>query len=67
MQGKIASKNDEKGFGFIAVEGQEKNVFFHSTSLQEGTSFEALQVGDMVSFESEDSEKGPRATKVEKL
>ena len=66
MQGTIRSKNEEKMFGFITPEGGAKDVFFH-TSAVVGCTFQDLKVGDMVSFDSQDSEKGPRATKVEKM
>ncbi|MEI7741449.1 MAG: cold shock domain-containing protein [bacterium] len=62
MQG-IIKRLTDKGFGFITPEGQEKDIFFHSTSVQ-GTTFDALKVGDKVSFETEESEKGPRAVNV---
>ncbi|MFA5935316.1 MAG: cold shock domain-containing protein [Patescibacteria group bacterium] len=65
MQGKIRSKNDEKGFGFITVEGQEKDTFFHKSALV-GMTFEEIQLDDMVSFDTEDSEKGPRAVNVQR-
>ncbi len=54
----------EKGFGFITVEGQEKEIFFHSSALV-GVTFDQLAVGNTVSFETEDSEKGPRAVNVQ--
>ncbi|MFH1430133.1 MAG: cold shock domain-containing protein [Candidatus Uhrbacteria bacterium] len=55
----------EQGFGFISQEGEEKDVFFHSSSLV-GVEFADLKVGDVVSFDLEDSEKGPRAVNVAK-
>ena len=55
----------DRGFGFIAQEGQEKELFFHSTALV-GVTCDELAVGDTVSFETEDSEKGPRATNVQR-
>lgn len=61
MNGKIKTLTD-KGFGFIAVEGQE-DIFFHSTSLVDVT-YEELNVDDAVTFETEDSEKGLRAISV---
>ncbi|HCC22066.1 cold-shock protein [Candidatus Uhrbacteria bacterium RIFOXYC2_FULL_47_19] len=64
MTGTIQRLTD-KGFGFIAVEGQEKELFFHSTALV-GVTYDELSVGDTVSFETEDSEKGPRATNVQR-
>ena len=62
MNGTIKRLTD-KGFGFIAVEGEEKDLFFHSSSLIDVT-FDELREGDAVTFETEDSDKGPRATNV---
>ena len=64
MNGKIARLTD-KGFGFIATEGGEegKDLFFHSTSLQ-GVAYNELREGDAVTFEVEQSDKGPRAINV---
>jgi CspA family cold shock protein len=53
----------EKGFGFIAREGETKDLFFHSKELV-GVMFSELKVGDAVSFEVIETEKGPAATKV---
>ncbi|MBN2884620.1 cold shock domain-containing protein [Patescibacteria group bacterium] len=63
MKGVIKKKTD-KGFGFITVEGEDKDLFFHSNSLV-GVSFEELQEGDNVTFESEQSPKGPNAVNVQ--
>jgi CspA family cold shock protein len=52
-----------KGFGFISREGETKDLFFHSKELV-GVTFDELQVGDTVTFELIESEKGPAATKV---
>lgn len=62
MTGTIKTLTD-KGFGFISAEGQEKEIFFHSSALVDVT-FDALHQGDMVSFDTESSEKGPRAINV---
>ncbi|PIR96888.1 MAG: cold-shock protein [Candidatus Doudnabacteria bacterium CG10_big_fil_rev_8_21_14_0_10_41_10] len=64
MNGVIKKKTD-KGFGFITVEGQEKDLFFHSNSLVDVT-FDELQEGDNVTFEIEDSAKGPNAVSVKR-
>lgn len=53
----------EKGFGFITPEGGDKDVFFHMSSLVD-IDFNDLKVGETVSFEVEDSDKGPRAVNV---
>lgn len=52
-----------KGFGFIAREGEEKDLFFHSSELVDVT-YDELKVGDVVSFEVIDGPKGPAASKV---
>ena len=53
----------EKGYGFIAREGETKDLFFHSNELQ-GVRYDELKVGDAVTFEVTQGEKGPAATKV---
>ena len=63
MTGVIKALTD-KGFGFIAIEGQEKDLFFHSNSL-EGVSYNELRQGMTVSFETEMSPKGMNAVNVQ--
>jgi CspA family cold shock protein len=63
MEGTIDKLIEDKGFGFIKVEGEEKGLFFHKNELK-GVTFEELKVGDKVSFEKTDSPKGPNATNV---
>lgn len=65
QKGTIARVMD-KGYGFITAEGQEKDLFFHSSELQ-NAEFDSLKEGDPVEFEIEDGEKGPQATKVTKM
>lgn len=64
MTGTIKRLTD-KGFGFIAQEGAEKEVFFHSSALV-GVSYNDLREGDTVTFDTEESDKGPRATNVQR-
>jgi CspA family cold shock protein len=64
-QGTVKWFNDQKGFGFITVEGG-KDVFVHHSAI-EGSGFKSLQEGDRVSFEIEQGAKGPSALKVKKL
>lgn len=65
MNGVIKKKID-KGFGFITPEGQEKDLFFHKNSLV-GVTFEEIQEGDNVTFETEDSPKGLNAVNVKRV
>jgi CspA family cold shock protein len=64
MNGTIKKKMP-KGFGFIAIEGQEKDLFFHSNSLV-GVTFDEINEGDAVTFETEDSPKGMNAVNVKR-
>ncbi|MFP6677589.1 MAG: cold shock domain-containing protein [Pirellulaceae bacterium] len=52
----------DKGFGFIDV-GSEKDLFFHSSSL-EGVSYDELREGQRVSFTEARGPKGPCAENV---
>ncbi len=63
MKGTIKSIIFDKHFGFITPEDASKDVFFHETGLQ-GIQFGELKIGDAVSFDVEQSEKGPRAINV---
>ena len=65
MEGTIKNLTD-KGFGFITVDGEEKDLFFHKNELKD-VSYEELKVGDRVSFEKADSPKGPNAVNVARI
>ena len=65
QQGTIKRLTD-RGFGFISIEGSDKDIFFHSKELQ-GVAFEDLREGDKVEFEVSESPKGPNAVKVSKI
>ena len=62
MKGTIKTLTD-RGFGFISREGETKDLFFHSKELS-GVTFDELKVGDAVTFEVFQGEKGPAATNV---
>lgn len=62
MEGTIKRLND-RGFGFITPEGEDKDVFFHRNDLA-SADFNDLNEGDKVTFDKEDSEKGPKAVNV---
>jgi cold shock protein len=49
MQEGIIAKITENGFGFIKVEGREKDLFVHTTDIEGG--LDSLREGDKVSFE----------------
>lgn len=62
----VIKKLTEKGFGFISAEGLTKDLFFHSNALV-GVTFAELREGDTVSFDQEESEKGPNAVNVQRV
>lgn len=64
QEGTIARLTD-RGFGFIARPGQEKDLFFHSNELR-GVEFKDLREGDKVTFEVTESPKGLNATNVKR-
>jgi len=57
----------DKGYGFIAQEGEEKDLFFHASAVEgdEGE-FNNLQEGDTVEFDVEQGDKGPHAVNVKR-
>lgn len=65
MTGTVKKKT-ERGFGFIARDGETKDLFFHSKDLN-GITFDELNEGDTVSFDVVEGEKGSSAKNVTKV
>jgi CspA family cold shock protein len=63
-QGTIKKLVVDRGFGFI--EGERGELFFHHSAV-EGTSIEALRIGQEVTYEEGRGPKGPRAENVTPL
>jgi cold shock protein len=64
-RGTVKWFNDQKGYGFIAAEGQPE-VFVHHSAI-EGRGFRTLHEGDTVEFEIRTSNRGAEATHVTRL
>ena len=64
--GKVKWFNDQKGFGFISSEADNRDVFVHH-SVIEGAGFKTLQEHETVEYDAEDGPKGMKATKVRRL
>ena len=65
QNGKVKWFNNEKGFGFIEVEGGE-DVFVHFSAINTD-GFKSLEEGQEVSFEIVEGNRGPQAANVNKL
>ena len=65
QNGKVKWFNNEKGYGFIEVEGGE-DVFVHFSAIQ-AEGFKSLEEGEEVSFEIVEGNRGPQAANVTKL
>ena len=58
--------NDSKGFGFIARENGEKDVFVHHSAIQ-GNGYKSLAEGERVEFDVVQGQKGPAAENVTRM
>jgi len=63
MKGKVKMFNAERSFGFITGD-DGKDVYVHISAIEGGA---ALAVGDVVEYDVELGERGPRATNVKKI
>lgn len=65
-EGSVKWFNENKGFGFIEVDGQDKDVFIHHSAI-DMQGFRTLNEGQRVSFDIEQGKKGPAAVNVKIL
>jgi len=62
--GKVKWFDNRKGYGFILQEAG-KDIFVHHTAIL-GEGYRTLEPGENVIFELSNSEKGPKALKVQR-
>jgi CspA family cold shock protein len=67
ITGTVKWFNATKGYGFIAPDGGQEDVFVHYSAIQSASSYRTLNEGDRVEFSIEQSPKGPQATNVTKI
>ncbi|MBO3745971.1 cold-shock protein [Streptosporangiaceae bacterium NEAU-GS5] len=65
-QGTVKWFNAEKGFGFIAPDGGEPDVFVHFSAIV-GNGYRNLEDGQRVEFDVTSGPKGPQASNVRGL
>jgi len=63
--GKCKVWNRERGFGFLTTDDDGRDVFTHCVDLMIDRDY--LDVGEVVSFKIEKSDRGPRAVNVEPI
>ncbi len=62
-QGTVKWFNGDKGFGFIAVDGGDDEIFVHFSEIQ-SNGFRTLDENQRVEFEITQGAKGPQASAV---
>ena len=66
INGKVKWFNGTKGFGFIAREDNEKDVFVHISAVRTA-GMKDLDEGQVMTFEIEEGPKGPNAINLQKV
>jgi len=63
--GKVKWFNNSKGYGFIAPDNGDKDLFVHFSAIQDANGgYRTLTEGDRVEFDVEQGQKGLQATNV---
>jgi CspA family cold shock protein len=65
INGKVKWFNGTKGFGFIAREDKEKDVFVHISAVK-AAGLQSLKEGDELTFDIDIAAKGPCAVNLQK-
>ena len=63
-QGTIKTLRDDRGFGFIAADGESADLFFHSSAVEHPT-FDELREGQRVEFVSGQDPRNPTRQRAE--
>ena len=65
VKGTVKWFNPRKGYGFITIEDEEKDIFVHYSAIKGGEDeFKTMYEGDIVEFEIVEGEKGQQASEV---
>ena len=66
VQGTVKWFNKEKGFGFISIENEERDIFVHYSQIQI-VGYKELFENDVVKFDLIEKESGLQAINVKKI
>ena len=61
MKGTVKFFHDQNGYGFIETDEMDDDVYFNVDDQEDG--FE-VEEGDEVEFETEEADRGPKATNI---
>ena len=61
--GKVKWFKSDKGYGFITMEGQDKDIFVHFSSIN-AEGFKTLDEGQTVTYDIIESDRGKQASNV---
>jgi len=61
--GTIKWFNEDKGYGFIKPDAGGSDVFVHHSGI-DGDGFKTLEVGQLVTFDTEEGQRGQQACSV---
>jgi len=65
-QGTIRSIRDDRGFGFIRPDGATRDIFFHSSAVED-RQFDQLREGQRVEFEAGIDPRNPDRERAENV
>jgi CspA family cold shock protein len=65
INGKVKWFNPTKGYGFIARDDKAKDVFVHSSAVK-NAGLSGLAVGEAITFEVKEGQKGSSAINLQK-
>ncbi len=66
VRGTVKRFSEEKGYGFIAPDEGDEDLFVHYTAI-EGSGFRSLEEGERVSYEPARGRKGEEAQDVRRV
>merc|ERR550539_392437 len=57
VEATVSRIDDQRGFGFLEIDGERDEVFFHSNDVEDGVDIRQLRKGDLCTVDLEPSKK----------